>query len=62
MYYYYTPHNWAQAVQSFELNYDFMHMYYWKFDLFFEYITPQRHFLDLGRKQSAKERISCRKT
>ena len=30
-----TPDNWAQAVESFELNYDFMHMYYWKFDLFF---------------------------
>ena len=45
---YYTPHNWAQAVQSFELNHDLMHMYYWKFDLFFEYITPQRHFLALG--------------
>ena len=23
-----TPHNWAQAVEIFELNYDFMHMYY----------------------------------
>ena len=42
------PHNWAQAVESFELNYDFMHMYYWKFDLFLEYITPQRYFLALG--------------
>ena len=30
-----TSHNWAQAVGSFELNYDFMHMYYWKFNLFF---------------------------
>ena len=48
MYYYYTPHNWAQAVQSFELNYDLLHMCYWKFDLFFEYITPGRHFLALG--------------
>ena len=35
-----TPHNWAQAVESFELNYDFMHMYYWKFDLFFKYVIP----------------------
>ena len=25
---------------TFELNYDFMHMYYWKFDLFLKYITP----------------------
>ena len=23
-----TPDNWAQAVESFELNYDFMHMHY----------------------------------
>ena len=30
-----TPNNWAQAVESFELNYYLMHMYYWKFDLFF---------------------------
>ena len=30
-----TPHNWTQAVESFELNYDFMHMYYWKFNLHF---------------------------
>ena len=29
-----TPHSCAQAVESFELNYDFMHMYYWKFPLF----------------------------
>ena len=21
-----APHNWAQAMKSFELNYDFMHM------------------------------------
>ena len=48
MYYYYTPHNWDQAVQSFKLNYDFLHMWYWEFDLFFEYITPGRHFLALG--------------
>ena len=30
-----TPHNWTQAVESFELNYDFMHIYYWKFNLHF---------------------------
>ena len=30
-----TPHNLPEAVESFELNYDFMHMYYWKTDLFF---------------------------
>ena len=30
-----TRDNWAQAVESFELNYDSMHMCYWKFDLFF---------------------------
>ena len=30
-----TTDNWARAVESFELNYDFLHMYYWKFDLFF---------------------------
>ena len=36
------------AVQSLELNSDFIHIYYWKFDLFFEYMTPRRHFLDLG--------------
>ena len=28
------PHNWAQGVESFKLKYDFMHMHYWKFDLF----------------------------
>ena len=31
-----TFDNWAQAVESFELNYDTMHMYSWKFDLFFK--------------------------
>ena len=30
-----TAHDWAQAVESFELDYDFMHIYYWKFDHFF---------------------------
>ena len=30
-----TPHNWAQAVENFELDYNFMHMSYWKFDFFF---------------------------
>ena len=34
-----APHNWAQAVESFELNYDFMHMYYWKFHLFVKYVN-----------------------
>ena len=34
-----TPHNWAQAVESFELNYDCMHMYYWKFHLFVKYVN-----------------------
>ena len=28
-------HNWAQEVRSFELNYDFIHMYYGKCDLLF---------------------------
>ena len=35
-YQYYTRHNWAQTVESFELNYGAMHMRYWKFDLFFK--------------------------
>ena len=35
-----TPQNWTQAVESFELYCGFMHMYYWKFDLFFIYVTP----------------------
>ena len=47
-----TRHNWAQAGESFELNYDYMHMYYWKFDLFLKYVTPllffKGIFLDLG--------------
>ena len=42
-----TRHNWAQAGESFELNYD-----YWKFDLFLKYVTPllflKGIFLDLG--------------
>ena len=29
-----TLHNHAHAVEIFELSYDFMHMYYRKFDLF----------------------------
>ena len=50
-----TPHNWAQAVESLELNYEFMHMCYWKFDLFFKYVTPLlpffiKTFLALGSK------------
>ena len=47
-----TRHNWALAGESFELNYDFMHMYYWKFGLFLKYVTPllffKGIFLDLG--------------
>ena len=39
------PKNWAQAVESCELNYVFMHMYYWKFDLFFKYVTPLLPFV-----------------
>ena len=50
-----TRHNWAQAGESFELNYDYMHMYYWKFDLFLKYVTPllffKGIFLDLGWKR-----------
>ena len=30
-----THHNWAQAVEGFELIYDFKHIYYWEYDLFF---------------------------
>ena len=30
-----TPHYWTQAVESFGLKYDFMHMHCWKFNLFF---------------------------
>ena len=26
-----TTYNWAEEVESFESNYDFMHIYYWQF-------------------------------
>ena len=29
-----TPHNWAPAVESFELNYVFMYMHYWELTSF----------------------------
>ena len=34
-----TSLNWAQPVDSFELTYDFIHKYCWKFDLFLKYVT-----------------------
>ena len=48
---------------TFELNYDFMHMYYWKFDLFFKYVTPlllffSRHFFRFRLKTLLS--IRCR--
>ena len=35
-----THQNWTQAVESLELYCDFMHMHYWKLNLFFIYVTP----------------------
>ena len=41
-----TPYYCAQAVESFELNYDTMHMYRQKCDLFLKYIWHfSFHFL-----------------
>ena len=34
-----TPNCWAQAVESFELNFEFMHIYCCKFYLFLELVS-----------------------